>query len=107
MNNVTGLDIKFQLEDKIQELEQEDLKIEEKMNLINDLVKSIDDTVWLSPRKNQVFEQLIPYIDNKLKSKTEVLTEITDTMRKTLNLYKEKDIDFKNKISKSQEIDVL
>ena len=93
----------IELREIIEKLKKETDNINTKITNINSLIRSLDESVWISPEKKQIDESLIPFIDDKEQIKEE-LTNCIITLKNALSSYLESDLKLKVDASKLENI---
>ena len=87
---MTDINIKYNdLSSLIDKLEVDNKDIVDTIKKINDSIRSLDDTKWVSNEKSKLDAVLLPYItqlDNNLLS---YLNESVDTLKTAYNKYQE------------------
>ncbi len=77
--------------DKLQEtlvkLIQDNNDILETIKAINDDIRLLDDSVWLSPEKTKMDENLLPYIESRYNMANVTLNNCTDVIYMALEKY--------------------
>lgn len=84
------------LETLINKLEQDNQDIIDILKATNDSIRSLDESVWESKEKRQLYSNLNPFLDSIDQNTPSYLGECTNNLRKALTAYQENDQDLAN-----------
>ena len=93
------------LEEVIKLLEVDNNNICSTIKNIADAIKKMDDSVWKSPEKNNIEQQLLPYLEKNEKKYLQSFRESIDVLNKALLSYQEQDQNLKSRAEKLSNLD--
>ena len=89
-----------ELTDVVELLKKDTTDIEERVRRINEIVNKLDRTVWDSPEKKQIEEELFPFLEKNVKTVPTILEECNKVLEEAKEKYKENDLTLKQGASK-------
>lgn len=95
LKNETG-----ELTNVVELLKKDTINIEERVRRINEIINKLDRTVWDSPEKKQIEEELFPFLEKNVKSIPTMLEECNRVLEEAKEKYKENDLRLKQGASR-------
>ena len=89
-----------ELTDVVELLKKDTIDIEERVRRINEIVNKLDRTVWDSPEKKQIEEELFPFLEKNVKTVPQILEECNKVLEEAKEKYKENDLTLKQGANK-------
>lgn len=90
----------IELTDVVELLKKDTTDIEERVRRINEIVNKLDRTVWDSPEKKQIEEELFPFLEKNVKTVPTILEECNRVLEEAKEKYKENDLRLKQGASR-------